>query len=91
MSVKKTLAIVGAAVAGFAAGILTAPKSGKETREDIKNKAEDLKKSAGEKAEQAKSAAKDSFESVKTGAKKVGDATAQTAHDVKNSVEKNFK
>ena len=27
------------AVAGYIAGILTAPKSGKETREDIKNKA----------------------------------------------------
>jgi len=29
---KKVLAIIGAAAAGFAAGILTAPKSGKETR-----------------------------------------------------------
>lgn len=28
-----------AAAAGYVAGILTAPKSGKETREDIKNKA----------------------------------------------------
>lgn len=28
-----------AALAGYVAGILTAPKSGKETREDIKNKA----------------------------------------------------
>lgn len=35
-------AIIGAAV-GVAAGILTAPKSGKETREDIKRKAEDAK------------------------------------------------
>src|SRR5579862_4647604 len=29
-----------AAVAGYVAGILTAPKSGKETRADIKNKAD---------------------------------------------------
>lgn len=29
------------AVVGYVAGILTAPKSGKETREDIKNKASD--------------------------------------------------
>lgn len=28
-----------AAIAGYVAGILTAPKSGKETRQDIKNKA----------------------------------------------------
>lgn len=34
------LGAVFAAVAGYIAGILTAPKSGKETREDIKNVAE---------------------------------------------------
>ncbi len=33
---KWALGALFAAVAGFAAGILTAPKSGKETREDIK-------------------------------------------------------
>lgn len=38
-------AIVGAAV-GIAAGILTAPKSGKETRDDIKQKAGDAKRKA---------------------------------------------
>lgn len=38
-------AIVGAAV-GIAAGILTAPKSGKETRDDIKQKASDAKRKA---------------------------------------------
>lgn len=35
---KKALTVLGAAAAGFAAGILTAPKSGKETRADIKKK-----------------------------------------------------
>lgn len=35
-----------AAVAGYVAGILTAPKSGKETRTDIADKAGDLKDSA---------------------------------------------
>lgn len=38
-SKKWALGAVAAAVAGFVAGILTAPKSGKETREDIKNTA----------------------------------------------------
>jgi len=38
-------AIIGAAV-GVAAGILTAPKSGKETRADIKNKTGELKNQA---------------------------------------------
>ena len=35
---KKLLTVVGAAAAGFVAGILTAPKSGKETRKDLKKK-----------------------------------------------------
>ena len=34
------------AVAGYFAGLLTAPKSGKETRQDIGNKAEQVKGSA---------------------------------------------
>lgn len=41
-------AILGAAV-GIAAGILTAPKSGKETRQDIKRKAEEVKDTAASK------------------------------------------
>lgn len=41
-NVAKALAIGAAlsAIAGYVAGILTAPKSGKETRTDIRNKAE---------------------------------------------------
>ena len=38
-------ALVGAA-AGFVTGILTAPKSGKETRADLKQKAEEVKSKA---------------------------------------------
>ena len=40
---KKVLTTVAAIAAGFAAGILAAPKSGKEPREDIKKKAGELK------------------------------------------------
>ena len=43
-------AIIGTA-AGLIAGFLTAPKSGKETRADIKQKAVDLKENAGQKAD----------------------------------------
>jgi len=46
-------ALIGAG-AGFVAGILTAPKSGKETRADIKSKASDVKAKAKAKAGQAK-------------------------------------
>ena len=47
------------AVAGAVAGVLFAPKSGKETRDDIKRRAEEAKQHAGEKTEQVKHAAKD--------------------------------
>ena len=46
-------ALLGAA-AGVVAGVLTAPKSGKETRADLKNKADELKTQASEKADKAK-------------------------------------
>ncbi len=47
MSKKTTrnvvIGVAAAAVAGYVVGILTAPKSGKETRQDIKNKAVKMK------------------------------------------------
>jgi gas vesicle protein len=43
---KLGLGILIGAVAGMVAGLLTAPKSGKETRQDIKNKAKEVKGSA---------------------------------------------
>lgn len=49
-------AIIGAA-AGIVAGVLTAPKSGRETRADIKARAEDLKMGAVKQTEKAKSKA----------------------------------
>lgn len=88
---KKVLAVIGAAVAGVAAGILMAPKSGKEIREDIKKKANEFRGEAEKRTEQAKHAAKDSAHSIKSGAKKVGDVAAETARDVKDNVEKRFK
>ena len=42
-----------AAAAGYVAGLLTAPKSGKETREDIKKKAGEVKGSAERKLKDA--------------------------------------
>jgi gas vesicle protein len=49
-------AIVGAAV-GVVAGLLTAPKSGKETRADLRKKADDVKAAASDKVSQAKTEA----------------------------------
>ncbi len=64
------------AIAGFVAGILTAPKSGKETREDIKNASLKAKDTAVEKAEDARD-----FVVEKAGEAK--DAATKTAQEVK--------
>jgi gas vesicle protein len=57
MSAKSTkkmgLGILIGAVAGVVTGLLTAPKSGKETRADIKNKAKDVRGSAERKLKDA--------------------------------------
>ena len=48
---KVALGVAVGAVVGAAAGVLLAPKSGKETRADIKKKAGEIKIAAGKKAE----------------------------------------
>lgn len=53
-------AVIGA-VAGVVAGVLVAPKSGKETRADIKTKANELKDKAEAEVEKAKNAATDAL------------------------------
>lgn len=60
--------VVAVAAAGFIAGMLLAPKSGKETREDLMNKAHDAKKAAGEKAEHMKHSMKDGMHVFHKGA-----------------------
>lgn len=48
---KFALFAVGAAAAGYVAGLLTAPKSGRETRQDIHDKALETKEQLGVKLE----------------------------------------
>jgi gas vesicle protein len=50
---KFGLGIIVGAIAGVAAGFLTAPKSGKETRQDLKNKAQEARGSAERKLKEA--------------------------------------
>lgn len=50
-----------AAAAGLVAGLLTAPKSGKETRADIKKRAEEMRDSASDKAGEVSKNIKDKF------------------------------
>lgn len=71
--------VIAVAAAGFIAGMLLAPKSGKETRQDIMNKAHDAKKAAGEKAEHMK----DSMHKMRDSAGDVGSEMAGFAESTK--------
>ena len=66
-------AVVGASI-GAIGGILFAPKSGKETREDIKNTAIDANKKLKAKTEEAKIAFN---EKMKTGKENISEANAK--------------
>lgn len=67
MSKKSTIiGVAVAALAGFVTGILTAPKSGKETRKDISDKASKTLEDAKLKSEDAVDYAKDKVLAAKT-------------------------
>jgi len=76
--------IIGVA-AGFVAGVLTAPKSGKETRAELKVKAEAKKSEAIAKGKEARHKAGDVAEDVVTKAEKV---VGETADKVMSATEK---
>lgn len=69
---SKIVHVVLGAAAGFVAGILLAPKSGKETREDIKQKALEAKDYATEAAGVVKNKATAGYAVVKDGATEAG-------------------
>ena len=61
-----------AGVAGYIGGILTAPKSGKETREDITDKAEDIKNDARVELENLEDDIRDLLAKAKAKAESLG-------------------
>jgi gas vesicle protein len=63
---KFALGAAVAAVTGYVAGILTAPQSGKDTRDDITNKATDVKLSAEEQLQNASDDLKTLIKETKT-------------------------
>lgn len=85
---SKALNTVIAAAAGFAAGILLAPKSGKETREDIKAKALDAKGVAEEKADEAKEVLKEGAAKAEVEARGMAKSVRKSAETV--AAEANF-
>lgn len=78
--------VVAVAAAGFIAGMLLAPKSGKETREDIKNKALEAKKAAGEKADHMKHSMKDGMHIFHKGADEAKSELSGFAESAKEHV-----
>lgn len=85
------LGTVVGAIGGFVTGILVAPKSGKETREDIKNGADRAKDISLEKAEELKEktsqVASDVAEKAKGVVGDVGDRAKNVAEDVTSKAE----
>ncbi len=69
----KTLNVVLAAAGGFIAGVLLAPKSGKETRQDIADKKQEYTDKA-----------KAGFKEARHGAAEVKDEIVSGAHEVKD-------
>ena len=68
---KVVVGVAIGALAGAAAGVLLAPKSGKETREDIKKFAKDTKEKGLELFEQAKAEVNKKIANVKKAGKKI--------------------
>ncbi len=68
---KFAIGAVVAAVAGYIAGILTAPKSGKQTRKDIKDQALKTKSEAEKKLKQLHSELDDLLNQAKSSAHKL--------------------
>ncbi|MGB4420546.1 MAG: YtxH domain-containing protein [Candidatus Saccharimonadales bacterium] len=63
---KFAIGAVFGAIAGAVAGLLVAPKSGKETREEIKNKSKELLQDANVTIDDAKERAADATKVVKS-------------------------
>lgn len=84
---KFVLGTVVAAAAGFVAAILTAPKSGKETRADIKANATKAKATVTEEAHKVKDVAEKKAKEVKAKAEEIIEDVADKATEYKGRAE----
>lgn len=73
---RTAIKVLAAAAVGFAAGLLLAPKSGEETRKDIKRKSLEAKDYATEQAGRVKGAVGSGYQTVREGAMEIGDEVA---------------
>lgn len=74
---NKVINVVAAAAAGFVAGILLAPKSGKETRADLKRKAVETKEYVTDQAGVVADKAAAGYDAVREGAAEAGKEAAE--------------
>lgn len=74
---KVMIAALAGAAAGATAAILYTPKSGKETREDISKKYDELRENVNEIAQKGKKAASDAVEKVSNKATDSNKSTAK--------------
>ena len=85
---KFALGAVFGAVTGLVAGILTAPKSGKETRAELKSKTCEVKDVVTKKAEDVADDAGEIVENVKDKAQKTVDEIKVGAVDLKKRTDR---
>jgi gas vesicle protein len=79
---KVAIATGVAALIGYLAGILTAPKSGKETREDIKKTAQKGLSEAEKQLKRALSELSDLIEEMKKRGSDLGDRASKELHEL---------
>ncbi len=82
--------LIGAAV-GFAAGILLAPQTGKETRDQLGEKANDAKDAINDVAGKAMASLKEVKESVERSLRGDAKLAANEAEKLKNDAKAEFK
>ena len=84
---SKAVKLLAVAAIGFAAGVLLAPKSGKQTRDDLKRKMFDAKDFASDKAEQVKGAVVEGYNTVRSSAEEIGADVAEFAGQAESSLD----
>ena len=82
---SRFIQVIGAAAVGYVAGILMAPKSGKETRAELAEKAERMREVATDKATEMKEVYDEGAKKVRMGASIVGAEATELAKQAKDS------
>ena len=99
MKMGKVVSVLIGAVSGFVAGILLAPKSGKETREELKQKAQSVKDKSvdsydrvstevKEGGRRLKTLAEDSLDNLKSNAKEAKAEVSRRGNSVKDEADR---